>query len=405
MATTTTANIVVPEVYNDAVQGQFRRKNALIDSILVSSGAIAISGTMPESGARVVGKTVRCPYFGSIGEFEQVTEGNSLTARAIGQGYEDATVVHDGLAFEATIWARYAGEIAGMANDPYEEAARQTVESARRAMDTRMVAAGSTSPLLVNNYSATAPSYLTFAMLVAAKAMKLGDEQADGIVAMVTHSLGYADLVGEKDANGRPLHTTTVDGGLTRVDGMPVLQSDKVQLTGSTMGTVTSSGTTPPGITLSGTPTGPWVLHIDIVDAGTVGNATFRFSTDGGNTWSATLTTGASVALTDTATDSLVGNNGTTGITCAFTAGTHAADNLYVSTANICVETQIWMRGAGAFWFNQQALALKTDSDILKDSDVGAMHLYSAPKVYRRRAGGSRPGVVRIKHNVRSFVG
>jgi len=406
MTTTQTSDILVPEILNDAVQGQFKGKNALMDSVLVSSGALVVAGTMPLSGPGVIGQTVRIPYFGTIGDFEDVAEGSSATPVKIQQGSEDATVAHAALAFETTTWARNAGVISGMPNDPHQECARQIVISAKRKMDKLSVAKAGTSPLLVSHYNATSPTYLSFSVIADAKARKLGDEQADGVVALVTHSLGYADLVNEKDSSGRLMHTTTLSGALTSIDGIPVLQSDSVLLNGSTMGTVAPGGSSPPGITLAGTPTGAWDLRIKITLAGAVATAKFQFSTDGGNLWSEDiLTSGTAIALTDTAKDSLVGNNGKTGLTIAFTAGTHALDNTYASTANLCVETQIWMPGAAAFWFNQQALALKSDTDILKDSDVAAMHLYACPHLYRRRNGGSRPGVVRIKHNVRGYTG
>lgn len=404
MTVTQSTDIFVPDILTETVRGKLRGKNALVGSVFVSSGAITVSGTMPASGRAAIGKTIDFPYFGRLGRFETLTESQSPTPKKIAESYESATVGRSSIAFEVSRWARGASAIRGD-RDPYDESADQVVEEVQREIDRLMVTEGATSPLLASHYSATVPVYMNYSQMVTDKAVKLGDEQSDGIVAMACHSLVLADMANEKDSTGRPLLTLPADGSVIRIAGIPVVQTDRVPLTGSTMGTVTSTGTNPPGITLTGTPTGPWQLYIDIVGAGTVGNATFRFSTDGGNTWSATLTTAASVELTDTAVDSLVGNNGETGITCAFTAGTHAADNVYVSTANLCVESQIWMRDAGGFWYNEAAMSLQTDTDILEDTDIAAMHLYGVPHIYRRRRGGSRPGVLRIRTNVRGFVG
>ena len=85
---------------------------------------------------------------------------------------------------------------------------------------------------------------------------------------------------------------------------------------------VAASGTTPPTVALTGTPT-PAVttLRIEIIAPGTLGIATFRWSMDGGATWQPTIATAASVALI------------LSGLTAAFSAGTYAADNVYRADA------------------------------------------------------------------------
>jgi hypothetical protein len=66
--------------------------------------------------------------------------------------------------------------------------------------------------------------------------------------------------------------------------------------------------------TLAGTPQGgPWDFRIAIATTGARGTATFRYSTDGGATWSATLTTAATVSL------------GTTGMVASFSNMTYDA--------------------------------------------------------------------------------
>lgn len=85
---------------------------------------------------------------------------------------------------------------------------------------------------------------------------------------------------------------------------------------------VTSTGTTPPVVTVAGYPTGNYTVHVDMDLGGARGTATFRWSIDGGLTWvAAGVVTAATVAL------------GSTGITVAFPTGTYNADNLYVFTA------------------------------------------------------------------------
>jgi len=410
MAVTETGDIFVPEILTDHVQGAIRDKNALMGSTLVSSGAIFVNGAMPKSGPGVIGTTVRMPYFGTIPAFTNNAEGSSATPQEIKSHYEDATVARSSLAFEASRWSQGAGAITGM--DPYDEATRQIVVQAVRRMDALMVAAGQGSSLVEDLYSATVPRYLTYADVALAKARKMGDEQ-DGIVAMVCHSLVVGDLASTLDATGRPILTMPENGTVPRLAGVPILISDSMPLTGSSMGTLTldAGGTGSATFALTGTPLGPWDLVIKCILGGECATATIQFSTDGGNTYSETLTTAATgvpLALTDTATDSLVGKNGATGVSVAFTNGAGAdfvVTDTYSATANLCCESQIWTKGAGAFWFNAAAMELHTEKDILEDTDIAAMHLYGAPHVYRRRAGGTRPGVVRIKNNVSHFVG
>jgi hypothetical protein len=275
-------------------------------------------------------------------------------------------------------------------------------------MDAQIVTAATAAGALENDvYSTTTPVYMDWDLVIDSKA-RWGDEQ-DSIVAMIVHSRTHADLMKLKDADGRPFLVASMrDGEVDRFAGIPLHISDRVPLTGSTMGTVTSTGTSPPVLTLGGTPTGAWNLVIDCVVGGAHATATYRFSTDGGNTWSATLVTPAAatpVALTDTAIDSLVGNNGATGLTVEWAAGTFNADNQWTSTADLKVRSVICQRQALAFWYARSHMALETDKDILAHTDIAAMHLYATAHRYRRRRGGTKPGVVVISHNVGNYTG
>lgn len=85
------------------------------------------------------------------------------------------------------------------------------------------------------------------------------------------------------------------------------------------IGTIAKSGTTPPTITVTGIPRDHWNCQIDIQTGGTVlTSCNFKYSTDGGNTWSASMTCGTTVTLGDT------------GMVAGFPSGTtYNADNLY----------------------------------------------------------------------------
>lgn len=423
MSITTQSDMIDVQILMDVVRGHFKGKNAFMNSVLVQNGAVRVAGTMPRSGASAIGKKIDIPYFGILGEFVQNSDGSSVTPSKLGQLLEQATIDRYSLAAEISRWAQGVGAIDPAVGDPYEEAARQIMVAATRAMDQIMVTEFSGTELVVDVYSATDPVYLDWDLIIDATTL-WGDEQ-DAIVGMAMHSQSRKDVAKLKDSQGRPLLLADQREGqqaVMRFAGVPLVLSDRMPLTGSTMTSpMGETGTTPPNVTLAGTPLGPWKLMIDVVTGGASdGTATFRFSVDGGNIWSATYAIpsgGGAFVLDDSATaavadingakteDSLVGVNGKTGITATFTNGTYNADNVYKSIANLKVTDLICQEDAGAFWYNANALGLKTDEDILADTDITASHLYHAPKRYRRRRGGSRPGVIAIRHNVRGYTG
>jgi len=413
MAITIQSDIITPQILEDAIRGVFRGQNAFMGSALVSSGAVMVRGTMPQGGRSAIGKTIDVPYFGTIGPMVNNPDGSAITPEKLGMTSEQATIARGSLAVETSRWAQGVAAVDPALVDPHDEGARQAMEQATRYADDVMTAAFAATPLVNDVFSTSNPVYLDHSLAVRSRA-KFGDEQ-ETIVAMVTHSEAEADLASMQDDQGRPLYVQSIRESPQgrsiekTFAGMRLLVSDRVPLTGSSMSAVTAAGTTPPAVTVAGTPLGPWALVIDIVTGGlSNGTATFRFSTDGGNTWSATLTVpngGGAILLSDTAIDSLVGANGKTGITATFANGTYNADNTYTANAILKVTSMICQAGAGAFWYNADALIPKRDEDILADADILALHLYHASLLYRRRRGGSRPGVVAIKHNVRNWSG
>ena len=402
MAVTTQEDMLNPQILIDAIRGRFKRKNAFIGSTLVSSGAVMVSSNMPKGGQGAVGKQIDVPYFGTIGDFSDNPDGQSITPTKISQMQEQATIARSSLAVETTAWAQGLSEVDPALGDPHEEAANQAVESAQREIDKKIVAQIKTTPLVRDIHSGSNPVFLDHRQAVRARTL-WGDEQ-DSIVAMAVHSQVEADLAELTDSNGRPLLLTSQEqgqDGVSKFAGIPLVVSDRVPLDGSTMGPVAKAGTSPPTVTITGEPKGAYNLVLEALSA-----TAFRFSVDGGLTFSATMTivNGGNADLVDTAIDSLVGENGTTGLNAAFASGTYAADNRYTSTAKLKVTSLICQRGAGAFWFNSNRLGTKHDVDILADTDIMAMHLYHVAHMYRRRRGGTRPGVIAVKHNVRNFV-
>lgn len=399
---TTKSDVLQPEILTDEVQGVFAQKNAFMGSELVQNGIVVVNDSFSVSDRALIGSTVKVPYFGTVGEFEDnVTDGDDSTAvwNKILQTSEEATIKRDRLLFALTTWANNSG-----VGDPYGEAARQILESATRKMDSNMVTVmAATGCYTKDVYSATVPQKLSYDLVVNAQAEAWGDQGSTTKSALIVHSRTAADLGTIKDANGRPLLVDPVDGQLSRIARKPIIESDKMPMTGSTMGTVTPAGSSPPTLTITGTPTGPWNLKIQCTTIGGDGVAKFKFSTDGGQTWSGILTKAdmdVASALTDTTADSVAGHNGKTGLSIAFSGNFTNVDNAWTSVATCKMTSLIVRPGAGAFWYNREALRLLTQPDIANDASLYAMHLYSAPCRYRRARGSTKCGVIRLVHNV-----
>jgi hypothetical protein len=94
---------------------------------------------------------------------------------------------------------------------------------------------------------------------------------------------------------------------------------------GLIMGAVTSAGTTPPVITLTGTQVVPVNLRIECTTLGARGTSVIRYSVDGGVTWVSSVTTAATVAVIDP--------NGTdTGVVINIATSNAAVDNVWTAS-------------------------------------------------------------------------
>lgn len=96
-------------------------------------------------------------------------------------------------------------------------------------------------------------------------------------------------------------------------------------LAGLVMSAVTSAGTTPPTITLSGTQLRPVNLRIECTTLGARGTAVIRYSIDGGKSWVSGVTTAATISVVDP--------NGTdTGLVINYANAAAAVDNVWTAT-------------------------------------------------------------------------
>src|SRR6202020_688768 len=117
----TRSNLIIPELLVEAIQGQYPGMVALW-----GTDVAVVSGTLPStgpSGAKIRGgDAVKVPYFGTIGELDDVTpETDALTPASLIMTSDTSIVVHSGKAVEISDWAQMAALYA----DPYQEFARQ----------------------------------------------------------------------------------------------------------------------------------------------------------------------------------------------------------------------------------------------------------------------------------------
>ncbi len=60
--------------------------------------------------------------------------------------------------------------------------------------------------------------------------------------------------------------------------------------------------------------------------------------------------------------------------------------------------SKLLKKGALAWWANE-APTVKTDGDILADTELAAIHLYHVAHRYKRTPGATRPGVIELVTN------
>jgi hypothetical protein len=212
MAVTKKADLFIPEILEEAIQGRLAGMNALY-----GSNAVVVNGTL---GATKKGAKVQIPYFGNIGEMEDLADDEggvgavpALTPAKLTSAAEEAVVHHAGKAFEITEWADMSVSYA----DPYDEAARQLVETIGRRADKALVEAARTTTL---TYDATADAIKTITWDAVIKAKGLFGDEIDaqsGISLGVMHSKVATDAELLKDGDGRPLLINPVDGSLSRL--------------------------------------------------------------------------------------------------------------------------------------------------------------------------------------------
>lgn len=219
MAFTRRSDQVIPELLVEAIQGEFVGATALY-----GSRAVIVNQSLP--GTVKGGDSVTVPYFGTLGEAEDLNEGDALTPENLTATKETATCIHTGKAFSITEWSRWASY-----GDPYREAGRQIREVIKRRWDKALIdkAAASVPTAYTLDVTGATNKNLTYDNMLNAR-QKWGDDQAN-IALIVMHSDMYFDVLKQKDLNGKPLVSAETEGPdgyqPARWAGAPIIISDK----------------------------------------------------------------------------------------------------------------------------------------------------------------------------------
>lgn len=229
MATTKRSDLIIVDILQAAVRAAFAGRQALN-----GTGAAITSMTLPGFGADgspfMGGDTVRVPYFDSIGELDDVAEGDALTPRKLTATSETSTVIQSGVAAQITSWAQLTAQYA----DPYAEFGRQFAEAAIRRVDKALIDAALATDLVLDiSGESGAAAAISYDALVDAQS-KWADEQDDGPAMIVMHSAmaQYARKLKDESGSNRPLFVDAKDSnGLRTMAGMPVKLSDRLTAT------------------------------------------------------------------------------------------------------------------------------------------------------------------------------
>lgn len=382
--TTTSAQFtVVPQVLLETV-----REGIQGMPVLGKTGIVVINSSLPND--KRTSETVTVPFLAHIGEWAEYAENDPIAVTQMQDSNETSTVARAGKAFTATDMARI---LRGYAQ-PMENGRAMLQEGlaiyVERKAITAMVALGTSRPsIVVDVHSATTPRYYDRDLHIAVRS-RFGDELR-GMAGTVTHSQAINRMLTLKDADGVPLHKLLEqddDNGVYTFEGMGrFYASDLVPVEY----TVASTGTTPPVLTLTGSPKGMFdQIKVECTTLGAFGTARIRISTDGGTTWVASAITVPVSGIVDRSDD--------LGLTFTFASGTFAVNNVYTSRGKATSITA--KKGACVFWHNNFGSGAEDQRDVLRKNTIVAADLLGVVHAYKKMNGGTRPGIALGKFNI-----
>ena len=352
--------------------------------VFLGSSAVILNTSLLSQKA---GDKVKVPYFNTLGEAEEVastSDDSEGTVDTIGSDNEEALVYQYRKVIDVTAWARASQGV----DDPYPKMVQECTELVMRGVEKRLITNIFTDGTALEYDGGTSP--LDGDMVV--DAQTLFDGEGADVAMMVVHPKIMGSLRKLKDDNGRPLLTdATQSDPVRRFCGAPLIESKLIGVDTAAWSAVTEAGTSPPDLTLSGTPNNTYDLRVEITTAGARGTAKFKYSLNGGKTWSKIITTANTYEMPGT------------GTTLNFATGTnYATDNVYTATSTASVyRTAICKPGSMVAWLNGSPQVF-TNQNHKKPSYEAGIHVWAASHVYRSMPGKTLPGVAIITHGISS---
>lgn len=380
--TTTTSLTVTPQVLLDAVRSGMQGMK-----VMGGLGIVTVNSSLP--GDRRAGETVTVPYLAHLGAWAEYAENAEIDITQLTDATETAAVARAGKAFTVTDMARilrgYASPMEA-GRDMVQEGLAYYVET---KTITAIVARGTSTPAIVFDvHSATTPRYVDRDVYVAVRS-RFGDETKQ-IVGTVAHSQVINRMLTLKNADGEPLHKLIEqddENGVYTFEGMGRWYASDLMPVDYT---VASAGTTPPVLTLTGSPKGMYdQIRVECTTLGAFGTAQIRISTDGGTTWVASAIVVPVSGIVDRRDD--------LGLLFTFASGTFATNNVYTSRGKATFA--ICKRGAGVFWHNNFG-SIESQRDVRRKNEIVAADVLGVVHIYKKVNGGTRPGVAIGKVNV-----
>ncbi|MFG2650958.1 phage head protein [Streptomyces sp. NPDC048436] len=225
MPKTTSAQMIVPEVWGDMAQGEFLGK------VRVGGSAAVVEDNTLEGAP---GQQIEFPKWGSLGELDELTEATPMTPVAMSTSTAHAVIKEAGKAVEITDKAKLVS-----LGDPEAEARRQFGVLAARKVDADLItqaqadesALGGGNPLKFTT-AATKTKFTWLDAMVPGIA-QFGDEwEPDDFAGLFLNSAQYADTLADpqfvdasKLGNGP---SAAVAGSIGRIGGVPVFLTNRV---------------------------------------------------------------------------------------------------------------------------------------------------------------------------------
>lgn len=209
MATTKKANMIVPEVFSDMVQAEFKGKLVI--------GDFAVSDNTLEGQA---GDTIHFPKYKCLGEADDLTEATAMTPEVLSTEDSTAVVKEAGKAVEISDNA----QISALGN-PIQEATRQLGVIVARKIDADLINEAITNCPEGRKVKTGA----NFGAKVAAAKALWGDTPED-ISALLVNSAKYTELLTDSMFidNTKYNADVMIKGEVGRILGVPVVLTDRV---------------------------------------------------------------------------------------------------------------------------------------------------------------------------------